>query len=926
MKIAHLNIRSIFTGFQEFREIVIDNDLDVMLLSETWLGPDHKSDMVSIPGYIFFRKDRAGRGGGVGAYVKASVSCEMLLIDIPLKSTVEFLLLKIKNRHQSCIVGVFYRPPNTVLGDVTYDMDHLLSLTCHTVDWMACLGDFNVNFFHLDNPLMHSFESFGFSQLMNVATRTTNTSSTLLDVIFVSETDLVNKFGALPVHGISDHDLTFVEINIPILHKEPKFVTYRCFRNFNIHNLLDDLYDLPWHYIITETDLDKKIELFNEFILTVFNKYAPIVQRRVTKQPAPWLTDNLKILQKERNKALQKFKKTRSEADFNNYKELRNYTLSVTRHEKKTYLNQAFQTKDSKTYWKILRNFSTCSNHKNLIPEHLSNPNALNNYFSTFLQNVSDICDDKINFYNGSVHDPSIKFSFKLITVEEVNKFLHNIRTNAFGVDNINARMLKYCSPFIDKYITHIINCCIEKSYFPVLWKNSLGIPIPKKSNPKDFSDIRVISLLPTISKIYEKFLYSQIYDYVTNNDLLSDCQCGFRPGRNTEISLATVTTDILTACDQGLSSALVLLDYSKAFDTINHELLCAKLKFYGFDEPALFLIWNYFLRRSQKILNNGAYSSSLDILSGVPQGSILGPLLFIVYTSDILKKIDYCKVQAFADDTQLYASFHTENLKVTENIINNELNEIKKLSDEHNLKLNSDKSKVMYFGNKKSKILLKNNMSLRIDNTTLQASDSARNLGLIIDTDIRFSKHVSHLVSKAFSFLKLIYNNRHILSIKMKRNLCESLVLSHFNYCDFIYGPCLSKEDRDRIQKVQNSCCRLIYGIRKYDHISHKLKECNWLNMENRRQLHLGSFTHKLLNNSLPPGLLHKFIPRSGIHAKNIRKKSTLTMPQHKTAMFQRSFIFNAIRMYNHLPDEFKLFNINKFKYKLKNYLFHAQ
>nr|CAH7768680.1 unnamed protein product [Callosobruchus chinensis] len=417
--------------------------------------------------------------------------------------------------------------------------------------------------------------------------------------------------------------------------------------------------------------------------------------------------------------------------------------------------------------------------------------------------------------------------------------------------------MLKLCSPFIDRYIAHLINYCIEKSCFPTMWKNSIGIPIPKINIPKNFSDLRIISLLPTISKIFEKFISLQIIDYFNTNDLLPDSQCGFRSGRSTVTALATVSNDIISAYDQGLSTALVLLDFSKAFDTISHELLCAKLQYYGFDKQSVFLIWNYFLRRSQTILSNGKFSAELEILSGVPQRSVLGPLLFIIYTADILNKIEKCKVQAYADDIQLYLSFRANDSGSAEAIINGELSKLKDFSKQHLLILNSDKSKVMHFGSKNNLVILKNYLSIKIDDSDLQVSDVARNLGLVFDSEMRFSHHVKNLVSKAFSFLKVIYSNRHYLSSRMNRNLCDIFVLSHFQYCDFIYGPCLTKAERTRIQKVQNSCCRLIYGIRKYEHISHKIKECNWLNMDNRMKLHLANFIHKMRRDPKPPNLL---------------------------------------------------------------------
>lgn len=306
---------------------------------------------------------------------------------------------------------------------------------------------------------------------------------------------------------------------------------------------------------------------------------------------------------------------------------------------------------------------------------------------------------------------------------------------------------------------------------------------------------------------------------------------------------------------------------------------------------------------------------------------TILSPLLFIIYTADILTSTTFCRSAAYADDTQLYFSFNISNqLEATEHI-NQDLETIRALSEAHNLKLNSDKSKLLCIANKINRNIIKNNSNITLNNVLLPFVPSAKNLGIILDEELRFKEHVKNINKKAFYSLKLIYNNRHILDVKLKRMLCDSLVLSHYAYCDFIYMPCLHEIEKNRIQKMQNSCCRLIFGIRKRDHISHKIKECNWLNMKYRCSHHLGNFVHKLLilpNTSVT--LKNKLVARGNVHERNIRFKNRFTMPQHKTSLFQRSFTYNAIKQYNSLPDEFKLFNINKFKYKLRAYLFDKQ
>lgn len=428
------------------------------------------------------------------------------------------------------------------------------------------------------------------------------------------------------------------------------------------------------------------------------------------------------------------------------------------------------------------------------------------------------------------------------------------------------------------------------------------------------------------MSKIFEKILFSQIYVYINDNRILPSCQTGFRKHYNTCISLAQVVDEIIAAYDKKLVTVLVLLDYSKAFDTINHSLTCSKLKYYGFCETSILLMKSYLTNRKQKIKSNNNFSSYYNVNSGVPQGSILGPLLFILYTADILKSINSCKVQAYADDSQLYFSFSVDQIIQAQQLINNDLNLLHNLCLKHNLKLNSNKSQIMIFGSKNKVNEVKNIINIQINNTSLPIVNSAKNLGLVIEDDLRFKTHVSTLLKKTYMALKLLYSSRFIINQKLKVLLSESLVLSLFNYCDFIYGPCLDVIHKNRIQKVQNMCCRFIFHLRKFDHISHKITEIGWLNMENRRILHFASFVQNLLIIKPESPLLDKLIPRSNIHNCNIRSARGLTMPHHSTAMFQRSFTYNAVSIYNNIPDSLKVLKSDSFKYNLKVHLLSRQ
>lgn len=794
-----------------------------------------------------------------------------------------------------------------------------------------CVGDFNINMLEVfSNPVTNLnslLDSVGLKQLIDIPTRTTNNSATLIDLILVSRDLVIKSDGVIPMPELSDHDLIFCDFTVANFKKTmPCIKEYRDFKNFNYNQFSEDLKSVPWKNIYDISEINGKIDFLNENLNILLDLHAPKKVSRFTRQNKPWITENVKELINLREKSLARFKKTKNNAHWEYYKELRNLTTNTIRLEKKAFLET--KLRGSKNVWKDLQNLNIGKN-KSVpdIPNHLSNPDEINNFFISSVPQVQ--CDNRelINSYQNNIHEAVHSvLTFNKVSEMEVYKVISSIKSCAKGIDGFNIQILQLCCPFLLPFLTHIINFCIENSVYPDAWKKGLIMPLPKINNPKEYKDLRPISVLSCMSKVLEKIINMQLREHTEQNHILPDTQSGFRENHGCSTALANVTDNIMQANDLGKITVLTLIDFSKAFDTINHEVLLSILHFIGLSDEAVKFFANYLSNRSQSVKINNKLSQFLNVSSGTPQGSILSPLLYAIYTSSFSKTFKYCSAQYYADDTQIYFSFDKTEVVESCNIINRELKELKNTAQKHSLYLNPNKCCIMLFGRSTDIANYKESIKINIDDVALPIKNNVKNLGVIVDSSLRFTEHISYCVQRAFVRLKLLYSNRHILNKKLKIMLCDSLILSVFNHGDVVYGNCLTNIEKRRIQLMQNSCLRLIYGIKKYERISHKLKESNWLNMQNRRQLHSACFYHKIITLKSPPYLYNKIIFRSHVHNINVRFRGAITPPFHRTTLYERSFSYNIARIYNSIPCQIKALPISAFKKKYKMYLLNSQ
>lgn len=925
LKMGHVNIRSLLPSKDSLSNIIDNLKLDILGVSETWLNRNIYEKDLSINGFKFYRQDRDTRGGGVGVYVRDDIAASK----VDFGQTIEcfeqiWVILHVGGL--SVGLGNFYRPPKSNLFHSLEALERSVSTVIPLCDEVVCMGDMNVNLLNYNNSvgLLDNFlSSYSLSQVVRNPTRFCGDHASLIDLVILSNADLlVGEVKHYDMHELTDHQLIYCDLLCKVPQRPPKVVEFRNFKYFNFEGFNFDLINTDWREIFDFDCINKKAEILSNKVLRLFDIHAPLQKVFVTRPKSPWFTDVLKIMKKERNKLFSKYKKTKRQEDWEAYKTVRNlFTFSV-RQEKKSYLEFVTRRNNCKETWRALNDLNIYSKAKNnvSIPSNLKEPDAINNFFVDSVTSLTtNVNNDFIALYQES--RTNSVFHFSPFTELDVIKAISSLKSNACGVDGISTHMVRLCCPVIVPFLTHIFNNCTMRGMFPDNWRISVVIPLPKNNKVESLADLRPISLLCVFSKILEKLIHSQVSAYLNEFSLLSTTQSGFRKGYSTASILLRVMDDIFRAADKGETTALILLDYSKAFDTLDHKLLCAKLKTFGFSQESINFFNNYLLDRSQFVRLEGCQSGLRVLSRGVPQGSILGPLLFIIYTSDMDSLNMNCSIQRYADDTQLYTSFKKQEANEAVERLAQALELVANYSANSGLKLNPSKSAIIYFGPNRE--WASENLIVEVSQSVIQTVNECKNLGLLMDSDLRFRNQVSKIVQRSYASLRNLYKSGDVLGMQLKKVLCETLVLSHSIYCNFVYGPSLDMAAKQRLQRIQNSCIRFIYKIRARDHVRHKLPELKWLNIQDRETLHFACFLCKLLTHGVPEYLRVRLAFRSSTHDRATRHNFLLDVPKHRTAMFQRSFSYLASRMYNKLIyNKLENLSVVNFKIKLKEYL----
>ncbi len=510
-------------------------------------------------------------------------------------------------------------------------------------------------------------------------------------------------------------------------------------------------------------------------------------------------------------------------------------------------------------------------------------------------------------------------FSFSRVEEEVILKLLEETNpSKAAGIDGLAGKFLKDGAPHLSSPITQLCNLSISLSCFPEKCKIAKLKPLYKKGSTTEPKNYRPISLLPLVSKIIEKVIHEQTQKYLSDQNILYKYQSGFRKNHSTDTCLSYLNDKILRGIDQGKTTGMILIDLQKAFDTIDHNVLTDKLAYIGFSDSAVSWFKSYLSNRSFVVSVEEVYSDPGNLNCGVPQGSILGPLLFLLYVNDMPQAIE-CDLLLYADDSVLL--FTHKDVDVINDQLNRDFNSLCEWFIDNKLSIHfgEDKTKSILFTSK-NKLKKVGNLSIHHGDIQIKQQSNVTYLGCVLDEDLSGESMATKVIGKINGRIKFLYRKNKFLNSSLRRLLCNALVQPHFDYACSAWYPNLTQNLSKKLQITQNKCIRFCLLLHNRAHIgANEFKQINWLPIKERFSQCVCSTVFKFFNNNCPVYMKEMFSPY--IEDKNTRSAMfRLYQPYRKTNKGQKGLSYIGPSLWNKLDNECKsITNLNTFKHSIK-------
>ena len=934
LSIIHINCRSLNANFADLKILLetLDFSFDVIGLTETWLN-ESNADVFQLEGYDFYHKNRVTKhGGGVAFFIKSIINytiIEQLTVDV--EDVFECLTVKLLLKTQT-IVSCLYRKPSSKIADFMECIESMFS--CIKGSIYIC-GDFNIDLlsYNVNNntrQFVDQMSSMSLFPLINQPTRITNQCHSIIDNIYTNSINEDIVSGVI-IADISDHFPIFSILQKDIHKKETEQLFYlRANSEENICKLNCLLALESWHLVFGANNVNDSYNAFIDIFMRYYNHCCPMKEHKCKKHHKVWITNSLTDACKKKNKLYVAFKKNPTFQNECKYKKYKNKLTNVLRICEETYYsNKLDKVKaDNKETWQVLNEIlnrkkrSICNQPENYYDSKniYTTPKDIANGFSRYFADIGPSLSSKIPVGKGNIYDhmqTMIIDSIFLIGIAEfeVLKTVKNFKNKKSNDPHgLSMEILKQVIPNIVKPLTYICNKSFLEGCFPDSMKISRIVPIFKAGDKNTLDNYRPISILPQFSKVLEKLFQNRLLNFVEKNNVLNDNQYGFRRNRSTTIALFDLSQKVSTFLENKLSALGIFVDLRKAFDTIDHGILLKKIEYMGVRGIALKWVASYLNNRKQYVSFLSENSSNADVVCGVPQGSILGPLFFILYINDICNVSNYFTFTLFADDTTIVSAHHDIDILFSQ--ANIELTKLYNWFCLNKLSLNIDKTSYILFSNKQDDP--KN--TINIDNINIKRVFSNNFLGVTIDHKLSWKTQIADVCKKVSRCTGIYYKVKSILSTKILNSLYSSLVEPHFTYCVEVWGNTY----RSYLQSLYRKQKRAIRIVCKSSYLCHSadlFKKLEVLSLFHLVKYKTAIFMYKVFYGLVPANILSHFTHISNIYST--RQYKNLYVYYARTKHKQMCVEHMGVSIWNSIEIETRnCMNLKLFKVKYKKSL----
>ena len=910
--ISYININSIRNKFCDLKVLISDTP-DVMTIAETKLDESFTTSQFLLKGYqIPFRHDCSSHSGGLLTFVRDGIPAKLL--DFKFDPSIQIIPIELNIRNKKWLIFNIYRPDRTDVNLFLRNLSDAIHFYEMSYDNIIAIGDFNLE--PTDPKITNFLELIDMENVMKAKTCFKTTRGTCIDLILTNSKNSIQSTGIVET-GLSDfHLLIYTMLKTKYMKLPAKKVKYRDYKYFNEEFFLYEL-----NHCLTNNTLEN-YDQFENLFTNILQRHAPLKTKLVRANSKPYVTKNLRkaIMTRSRLKVLAN--KTKKPEDMVRYKQQRNLVVRLNKQAKKDFFSKTenkpkhfweavkpiFSEKDCGTEKRIqllennilhVKNENVANifnSYFNRITEHLDIPNWENQNLNAELNSNSTTNFENhpsINSIKNHLHTREV-FEFSHVEEQDVLKVLLGLNTSKSVSGNIPTRMLKSAAHLCVPFLTSCFNSCIDTCTFPDRLKLADIIPSFKRGSTTDKGNYRPISLLPVVSKIFERLLVNQLLTHL--DPKFSKLLCGFRQGHSTQHAILNMLRQWQNCIANNGKIGAILIDLSKAFDCLPHDLLLAKLSAYGVGENSVKLIRHYLTNRMHRVRIGSYFSSWLEILLGVPQGSILGPLLFNIFINDLL--YDFNDITNFADDNTIFDC--KPNL---DDIITNltlKLDSILNWFRFNSMVANPSKFQLIFPGTSNA------NISIECGNISIKSVEVVKLLGVQIDSKLSFLPHVKELCKKSNQKIRALRRIRPFITKNKAKLLVNSYILSPFQYCPLIWMFC-GKEGNRLVQQCHFRALKVLTNVsnRCYEDL---LLDCNSVNIHVRNLRYLAIEVYKSLNGLSAPIMQNIFTEKQSNY--DLRSGKSLAIPsyaKYNTTFGTNTFDFRAVMTWVNLPAKIK-------------------